>query len=641
MSGPFFPIPCLLYQYPRLGRLFSFGVWITILLGSTVGAQSYWASELDGAQAGVSGVNASFDYIVVGAGTAGLTLAARLAEQKFTVAMIEAGDFYEHTYPLASIPGAAIVGIGADVNTVTPVDWRFVAHAVPGANYRNIHYARGKCLGGSSASNMMIYQRPNKEAMERWAEVVHDDSYTFRRVLPFFQRTANFTPPDNSNRAHNASAAFNMDAFTKRGEPLQVSYSDNPASFSSWMKSGMEAIGIRSIEDFNSGTLLGAQYCTVTIHPTEKTRSSSEAAFRNAKRPRLATMSLYRNTMAKKVLFNSKRRATGVQVRTRSLRYTLQARREVIVSAGAFQSPQLLMVSGVGPSAALKEHNIDVVVDLPGVGQNMWDHPFFGPSYRVNLETSTRIANDLTYMSAVIVEYMTQRRGPLTAQGSDYLAFEKLPDDARAHFSAETNRDLAWFPHGWPEAEYLPVALYLGNFSDPLSQQPRDGSDYATIIGTIIAPTSRGNVTIISGDTDDLPIINPNWLATKADQEVAIAIYRRIREAFHSEGMAPIVLGEEYFPGNKVQSDKEILEVIRNTVMPIFHASCTCKMGVRKDPMAVVDSRARVFGVDGLRVVDASAFPILPPGHPQSVAYMLAEKIAADIIIGPDFPRMD
>ncbi|PYH93936.1 GMC oxidoreductase [Aspergillus ellipticus CBS 707.79] len=639
MSGTFFPISRLLYHYPWFDRLWSLGVWITILLGSTVGAESYLASDLNGAQAGVSGVNASFDYVVVGAGTAGLTLAARLAEHQFTVALIEAGDFYDFRYPLAKIPGAGIVGIGADVNTATPVDWRFVAHAVPGANYRDIHYTRGKCLGGSSASNMMIYQRPNKEAMDRWARLVNDDSYTFWRVLPFFQKTANFTPPDNNSRARNASAAYNMEAFDKLGEPLQVSYSDSPATFSSWMDRGMESIGIGAIQDFNSGSLLGAQYCAVTIHPTEKTRSSSEAAFRSATKPQLATLSLYKNTMAKRILFNSKRRATGVEVRAHNSKYILQARQEVIVSAGAFQSPQLLMVSGIGPHAILKEHNIDVLVDRPGVGQNMWDHPFFGPSYRVGLETSTRVANDFGYMTKELIEYITKRQGPLTNQGSDYLAFEKLPSKARSRLSASTRRDLSWFPSGWPEAEYIPVPLFLGNFSDPIKYQPRDGADYATIIGTLIAPTSRGNVTIISGDTDDLPIINPNWLATKTDQEVAVAVYRRVREAFHSRGMAPIVVGDEYFPGNQVQSDEEILEVIKNTVMPIFHASCTCKMGIRNDTMAVVDSQAKVFGVDGLRVVDASAFPILPPGHPQSVVYMLAEKIAADIIPGTDVHR--
>lgn len=189
----------------------------------------------------------------------------------------------------------------------------------------------------------------------------------------------------------------------------------------------------------------------------------------------------------------------------------------------------------------------------------------------------------------------------------------------------------------------------MGNFSNPVVSQPSGGKQYATILGALVAPTSRGNVTIASNDTSDLPIINPNWLSTEADQQIAIAAYKRIRGMFHSTAMAPIVVGDEYFPGSQYQTDAEILEVIRNTLMTIYHAACTCKMGTRDDPMAVLDSRARVFGVDKLRVVDASAFPILPPGHPQStvckmqefillgpltnqLADMLAEKIASDII---------
>ncbi|RAL04624.1 GMC family oxidoreductase [Aspergillus ibericus CBS 121593] len=613
--------------------MFSLGFWIFALLFLATRTSGSSPDDLDGARQGILGANASFDFVVVGAGASGLTLAARLAEQRFSVALVEAGDFYELRYPLAQIPGAAIVGIGASVNSTTPIDWGFIAYGVPGANYRNVHYPRGRCLGGSTATNMMIYQRPNKEAMQKWAELVDDDSYTFRRVLPFFQRTANFTPPNNKLRTSNASAAFDTGAFDTRGEPLHVSYPDNPVTFSSWVQRGMESIGIDAVQDFNSGTLLGAQYCTLTINPHKKLRSSSEAAFKSTSIPRLATLALYKSTMAKRILFSSERRAIGIVVRTRESEYTLRATREVIVSAGAFQSPQLLMVSGIGPVSVLKEHGIDVIVDLPGVGQNMWDHVFFGPSYRVGLETSTRIATDLLYLFQMIVQYIGYHHGPLTNQGTDFLAFEKFPSRVRSQFSEGTVDDLSWFPAGWPEVEYLPVPLHVGDFSDPVKQQPHDGAQYASIIGALVAPTSRGNVTIISDDTDDLPIINPNWLATKTDQEVAIALYRRLREAFRSEGMAPIIIGAEYFPGDQVQSDEEILDVIRSTLMTVYHASCTCKMGVRNDTMAVVDSQARVFGVEGLRVVDASAFPILPPGHPQSVAYMLAEKIASDIIM--------
>lgn len=190
----------------------------------------------------------------------------------------------------------------------------------------------------------------------------------------------------------------------------------------------------------------------------------------------------------------------------------------------------------------------------------------------------------------------------------------------------------------------------MGNFSNPISDQPRLGQ-YGTIIGSIAVPTSRGNVTLRSANMKDSPIINPNWLGTDTDQKLAVAAYKRIRQVFQTKAMASILVGPEYFPGINVQTDKEILEVIKTTMMTIYHAACTCKMGRFNDSMAVVDSKAKVFGVTGLRVVDASAFPLLPPGHPQSTVCMyksttctshlsrtnywsdmFAEKIAADII---------
>lgn len=166
--------------------------------------------------------------------------------------------------------------------------------------------------------------------------------------------------------------------------------------------------------------------------------------------------------------------------------------------------------------------------------------------------------------------------------------------------------------------QYLAASAYVGNFSDPYAQQPEWPNQYATIIGCIVAPTSRGNVTIRSANMADLPIINPNWLGTESDQQLAISAYRRVRDTFQHPAMKEVLVGQEYFPGMKHQSDAELLGIIKKTAMTIFHASCTCKMGTADDPFAVVDSRARVFGVHGLRVVDASAFPLLPPGHPQS-----------------------
>jgi choline dehydrogenase-like flavoprotein len=174
-------------------------------------------------------------------------------------------------------------------------------------------------------------------------------------------------------------------------------------------------------------------------------------------------------------------------------------------------------------------------------------------------------------------------------------------------------------------------AGYVGNFSNLLTTQPNDGYQYASMLGVLITPTSRGNITLSSTDTSDSPLINPNWLSTRSDQELAIALFKRIRAAFTSEAMKPIVIGDEYNPGVNVQSDEQILGWIRENVMTLWHPACTCKMGVKSDEMAVVDNKAKVFGVKRLRVVDASAFPFLPPGHPQSTVCKFSLHFAVSV----------
>ncbi|RDW70509.1 GMC family oxidoreductase [Aspergillus mulundensis] len=593
--------------------------------------------QVSGVHRGQPGVDATFDYVVVGAGTSGFTLASRLAEANFTVALVEAGDFYELVWPFPIIPGAVALGIGASPTSTTPIDWQFITQPVPGANNRAVHYCRHRTFGGSSAANAQIYQRPDRDSMDRWAELVNDSSWSFDSVFPFYQRTPTFHPPDNAQRPPNATADYNPDAFSPTGEPLHVSYPIDNIVFSTWMVRGMQAIGIPETQDFNSGQLLGAQWCAFTDRPSDRTRSSSEAAFmgRANNDVLLATLTLYNVTMGKRVLFDENKRATGVEVHSEdhSDVYTLHATREVVVSAGAFQSPQLLMVSGIGPADTLSRYSIPLVVDLPGVGQNMWDHLLFGPSYRVNISTNSRIPYDFVYTLEQLSLYITQRRGVFSNPGADYLAWEKIPDDLRSQFSQQTLNNLSWFPPSWPEAEYISFAIYLDSFLDPVFGQPTDGSTYAAMIGSLVSPTSRGYVTIASNNTDDLPLIQPNWLSTESDAQVAVAMYKRMRQAWSApDGIAPIVVGEEAFPGPQVQSDAEILHAIRESVMTIFHAACTCKMGHANDSMAVLDSKGRVFGVTGLRVADASAFALLPPGHPQSTCYMVAEKIAADII---------
>ncbi|KAG4035052.1 hypothetical protein MFRU_002g04000 [Monilinia fructicola] len=578
--------------------------------------------------------DATFDYVIVGGGTAGLTMAARLSEDSgTTVAVIEAGSFYEVTNPvLSSTPGGDSFWVGSSPLDSNPlVDWNFVTSPQAGAAGRSIHYARGKCLGGSSARNFMIYQRGTTQSYHQWADAVGDQSYTFDGLFPYFQKSVHFTPPGTS-RAPNATAKYSASAFSTSGGPLEVSYANYASPFSSYVDGALGEIGIDDSEDFNSGSLMGKQYCSSTIDPSNENRETSQTAYYDSAVQKRPNLKVYSVTMAQKVLFDSNKRATGVSVKTLGLPYTIHARKEVIMSAGAFQSPQLLMLSGIGPRETLDKWHIPAISVLEGVGQNMWDHIFFGPTYRVKVQTFTKLANDLIYTLAQFVgPYLLEKLGPLTNPVSDYLGWEKVPSKLRNTFSKSVLDDLSQFPDDWPEIEYISANGYVGDFSSLPTTQPKDGYQYATILSALVAPLSRGTVTLASSSADVLPIINPSWLTSPTDQAVAIAAYKRAREAFASKSMEPVIIGSEYFPGSSVSSDEAILATIQKTLQTVWHASCTCKMGKKGDPTAVVDSKARVFGVSGLRVVDASAFAILPPGHPQSTIYALAEKIAADM----------
>lgn len=288
------------------------------------------------------------------------------------------------------------------------------------------------------------------------------------------------------------------------------------------------------------------------------------------------------------------------------------------------------MVSGIGPASTLSTQQIPVCADRPGVGQNMWDNTFSGPTYPVNVVTHNSFSNPAV-IGAAITEYNSQRTGILTNGGGDILAFEKLPNGS-LHTATRKALDDAYGPD-WPDVEYLELDAYFGN---QLLPPPAEtiGKNFAALLPGLTAPFSRGNVTIISNDTAVLPIVSPNWLLDPRDREVLIAAFRRARQIWATKSIKEVITGPEVYPGANVTSDSDILKAIQLSAQTIWHASATNKMGMVNDSMAVVDSRARVIGVQGLRVVDASAFPFLPPGQPQSMVYALSEKISQHILDG-------
>ncbi|KAK4235918.1 cytochrome P450 [Achaetomium macrosporum] len=518
-----------------------------------------------GSSFGVPGQNYTFDYVVVGGGQAGLAVASRLAEQRsLSVAVIEAGSFYELTNGnLSEIPAFDNWFTGKDVDNWQPgVDWGIVTEPQQALLNARVHYPRGRTLGGCSARNYMTYHLPTRGSCDLMAKKIGSSGYGFDRFFPYFTKSQHFTPPVGGTYDRFANSTPQYDpSRLGRGGPLSVLYPKYAQPFGSWAAKGFEAIGLKEQRGFESGKLSGAYaYPLATIRADENTRESSETAFL---RPHLG-----------------KRNAN--------------------------------LITFV---ETLQQHGISVLHDSPGVGQNMKDHVLFGTAHRVNVVTGSAFGDPV--QRAQFERQYAEGKGPMTNPGIDILGWERLPRNnlSRATISALEST----FSSDWPEVEYLPNGGFFGYATNFQINQPTDGFQYASVIAGLVATLSTGNVTIRSSDMADAPIVNPNWLSHPADKEVAIAAFKRTRQVWAAPAMRPVLVGDEYFPGSSVATDDQIWNFIQRSFSTIFHAACTCKMGPDNDPMAVLDANARVRGVSGLRVVDASSLPILPPGHPMSV----------------------
>ncbi|KAL8722886.1 MAG: hypothetical protein Q9225_000719 [Loekoesia sp. 1 TL-2023] len=536
------------------------------------------ANYLLGSHFGTPG-DKTFDYVVVGGGTAGLAVASRLSEDSSKlVAVIEAGSFYEiGNGNFSDIPTFGPAFSGKSPFDIAPlVDWAFLTTPQTGTDNQPAHYARGKCLGGSSARNYLTYQRPSIQSLKQWADAVDDQSYTFNRFVPYFEKSLTFTPPDAGLRPANATPEYDSSRVGTGKGPLSVTFGHYAQAFSSWTQAAFKQLGINPTKGFTSGNLLGSSYQLLNIDGQRFTRDSSETSFlRKIGLPR-NNLIIYQSTLAKKIIFDDNKVAAAVEIDIGNLGGVtkLSAKKEVIVSAGAFQSPQLLMVSGVGPAATLQKHGISVVSDLSGVGQNMWDHVLGGPSYRVNVLTTSALGNPTFLAQQNDLFNSNPPRGMLTDTGADILGFEKIPQTLRAGLPDTAKTELAQFPADWPELEYIPTSAYYGYQNNYIFDAPTDGYNYATIATVLVAPLSRGSVSISSANMRDAPVINPNWLSSPTDQAVAVAGYKRARALFESSAMKPALIGGEYFPGGN-RTDQQILDIVKKSFSTVFHASCT------------------------------------------------------------------
>lgn len=523
-----------------------------------------------------------FDYVVVGAGSAGCLLANRLsADPGVSVLLLEAGG--KDDYPWIHIP----IGYLYTMNNPR-TDWRFRTEAEPGLNGRALNYPRGKVLGGCSAINGMIYMRGQAADYDHWRQLGLA-GWGWDDVLPHFKRHEDFFA--GADDMHGAGGEWRIEAPRISWEILDR------------FRDAAAEIGIPKIEDFNRGDNFGCAY--FHVNQRRGIRWTAAKAFLRPirRRPNLRVVT---GALARRIRFEG-RRATGLDLTVDGQAATATAAREIVLAAGAVGSPHLLMLSGVGPAAALRDHGVEIVHDLPGVGANLQDHLQLRCIYKVaNAVTLNQTANSLLGRLRMGIDYALFRRGPMTMAPSTLGAF------ARSDPSVET-----------ANLEYHVQPLSLDRFGEPLHGFPAITASVCNL-----RPTSRGSVTLRSAAPEDPPAIRPNYLATPEDRRVAADAIRLTRRIMAARAMARYS-PSEHLPGDAVDGDEALARAAGDIGTTIFHPVGTCRMGRADDEQAVLDPDLRVRGLSGLRVVDASAMPSITSGNTAAPTMMIAEKGAA------------
>ena len=536
----------------------------------------------------------AFDYVIVGAGSAGCVLANRLsADPECSVLLIEAGG--KDRNPLFRLP----MLMGRLFHSGI-YNWRYHTEPVPSLGGRSLYWPRGKVLGGSSTINGMIYVRGNRHDYDRWAQMGLA-GWSYEDVLPAFRRSEGHVERD---RAYHGSTGELTVCRARGANPL----------FDTFVEAGRQA-GHPVNDDFNGAEQRGFGRYDFTIRRGK--RCSASTAFLRPVRHR-RNLAIATDCLVRRVVVEGGR-ATGVEVSEGADARTIRAKREVILSAGTVNSPQVLMLSGIGPGGELGRHGIPVLHDLPGVGRNLQDHVDCVLAYACTKPVSLYRELRVDRMIRSVATGMLFGRGVATTFPYEAGAFlksraETVAPDIQVHFM--------------PALENA-ANLHIPN---PFRKAPAgDTHGFSMRVGPV-NPESRGWIGLSSADPAAPALIQPNYLQDAADCRTTIAGIRMIRDVI-AQPAFDAYRGRELAPGDKVQSDAELTAWLRANAMTTFHPVGTCRMGT--DPMAVVDARLAVHGIAGLRIADASVMPVIVSGNTNAPAIMIGEK-AAEFIVGAD-----